>query len=116
MATLGGSARRNPRGADFKRLSVGGGNLLYKIRSVTASVNPASLAATTKAGTAVTITGVATGDFVIAVPPAALEDDLIFTGARVTAADEVTVYIYNPTAGAIDAAAADWDFLVFELS
>lgn len=115
MATFGGSARRNPRGADFKQLSVGGGDVLYKIRKVVASVNPASIAATTKAGTAVTVAGVAAGDIVIAVPPATLEDDLL-TQEAIATTDTVTVYLYNPTAAPIDAAAANWTFFIFELS
>lgn len=93
-----------------------GGVDLHNVKSATVSVDPASLAADTKAGTAVTVTGAAAGDFVVAQPPAALEDDLIFTGARVTDTDEVTVYLYNPTGSPIDGAARDWDFLLFELS
>lgn len=113
---LGGSARKNPRGADFKYLSVGGGDILYKVRKATVSVNPASIATLTKAGTAVTVTGVAVGDIVVAVPPATLEDDLIPAGAVVTDTDEVTVYLYNAAGTSTDGAAANWTLLIFELS
>lgn len=116
MPTLGGSSRRQRTGQDFKYLSVGGGDILYKVRKVSVSVNPASIAATTKAGTAVTVTGVAAGDIVVATPPSTLEDDLIPAGAVVTDTDEVTIYLYNPTGGAVDGAALTWTLLVIEMS
>lgn len=116
MPTLGGSARRNPRGADFKQLSVGGGDLLYKVSKVTAAVNPADLATLTKNSTAVTVAGVKVGDIVVAVPPAALEDDLIPAGAIASGANEVTVYLYNASGINVDGASLNWDFLVFSLS
>lgn len=106
---------RSTRGENLAgAFRAGSGRKISKVFNATVSVNPASLAATTKAGTAVTVTGVAVGDLVVVEPPAALEDDLIFCGARVTGADEVTVYLYNPTGGAIDAAAANWDFRVIK--
>jgi hypothetical protein len=116
MATLGGSARRNPRGADFKRLSVGGGDLLYKIRKAPVSVNPPDIVvATANTGSvAVTVAGVAVGDVVYAVPPTDLEDDLLLKGAVVTNTDEVTFYFY---AGAnVNGAAKNWTLLVHEFS
>lgn len=85
------------------------------INYLTASVNPASIAAATKLGTVVTMTGVAAGDIVIATPPAALEDDLVPAGC-VAGTDQVTLYIYNPTAGAIDGAALTWEFLHIDLT
>jgi hypothetical protein len=39
-----------------------------------------------------------------------LNDDLIFAGAAVTAADTVTIYLYNPTAGSIDQASATFSY------
>lgn len=117
MATLGGSSRRDrSRGRDFQRLSVGGGDLIYKIRKATVSVNPASIATLTKAGTAVTVSGVAAGDVVVAVPPSALEDDLIPAGAVVTNTDEVTIYLYNAAGTSTDGAARDWVLLIHEFS
>jgi hypothetical protein len=113
---LGGSARRNPRGAAFKFLEIGGGDPVYKVRKVTVEVDPASINAVTKAGTAVVVTGVAAGDIVIATPPATLEDDLIPAGAVVTGADEVTIYLYNGSAGAVNGAALNWVLTVIEFS
>jgi hypothetical protein len=111
MSLPGGSSRHNRFGSSVGRLAVGGG-YISRIERVTASVNPASIAATTKAGTAVTVAGVAVGDVVVATPPTDLEDDLIPAGARVTAANTVTVYLYNASGGAVDGAAKDWSLLV----
>ena len=49
-------------------------------------------------------------------PPATLNDDLLYVGARVTADDTVTVYLYNPTGGGIDDGALDWGWLWFDLT
>lgn len=78
------------------------------------SVDPASIATVTRAGTAVTVTGAEVGDTVIANPPATLEAGLLFVGAEVTAADEVTVYLYNHTGGAVDGAAISWVITVLK--
>ncbi len=109
---LGGSSRRNPRGADFKYMSIGGGDLIYKVTKATVSVNPASIAATTKAGTAVAVSGVRAGDIVTAIPPSDLEDDLIPAGAVATADDVVTVFLYNASGVAVDGVAKNWTLLI----
>ena len=80
---------------------------------VSKSVDIASIAATTAVATAVTVAGVITDDEVVAIPPEGLEDDLIPIGANVTAADTISLTVYNPTAGAINPAAATWTFIVF---
>jgi len=92
-------------------LVVGSANTVYKIDFGTTSLNPASIPATTRAGTTFTLTGAAVTDAIVLNPPADLNDDLIFVGATVTAADTVTVYLYNPTAGAIDDSARTWSYL-----
>lgn len=115
MATIGGSSRRFP-GGNFKFFSVGGGDLLAGITKTVVAVNPASLATLTKAGTVVTVPGVAAGDIVIAIPPATLEDDLIPAGAVASGADEVTLYLYNASAGSVDGASLSWTFLHFKLA
>ena len=102
--------------ARLKSLQVGGGTLMRKIQSGTISINPPSIATITRAAVTFTLTGAAVGDRIVMEPPAALNDDLVFVGARVTAADTVTVYIYNPTAGAIDDAAQTWNYLWFDLT
>lgn len=91
-------------------LQVGDNDMVYGIEFGTVEIDPASINATTRGGTTFTLTGAATTDIIIVNPPSTLNDDLIFCGAAVTAADEVTVYLYNPTAGSINQAAATFSY------
>lgn len=77
----------------------------------TVSVDLPSIATVSTAAVDVTVTGIAPGDFLAVYRPVALNDDLIFGGYRIKAADTVTLFIYNPTVGAIDNAAVDWEFV-----
>ena len=81
----------------------------------TFSVNPASIAAGAQGTVALTVTGAKTGDLVFVSAPD-LEADLVPAGAKVTAADTVTVYINNPGAGAVDGAAKTWSYMLVKLS
>jgi len=91
-------------------LQVGTNDTVYGIEFGTVSIDPANLNATTRGATTFTLTGAATTDIIIVNPPSTLNDDLIFAGAAVTAADTVTVYLYNPTAEAINQAAATFSY------
>ena len=91
-------------------LQVGDNDMVYGIEFGTVEINPASLNATTRGATTFTLTGAATTDIIIVNPPSDLNDDLIFAGAAVTAADTVTIYLYNPTASSIDQAAATFSY------
>lgn len=81
--------------------------------TATASLNFPSIAAGTVSVLTITVTGAATGDSVALGPPSGLESNLIAFG-RVSAADTVTVRLYNPTGSAIDPAAATWRATVFK--
>jgi hypothetical protein len=83
-------------------LQIGDNDMVYGIEFGTVAIDPASINATTRGGTTFTLTGAATTDIIIVNPPATLNDDLIFAGAAVTAANTVTIYLYNPTAEAIN--------------
>lgn len=88
-----------------------GGTTVTKILRGTISVNPASLNATTAADTSITITGAVAGDSVVLNPPTAgLTAGMFIVGAWVSAADTVTVRLYNSTGAPIDEAAADWSY------
>lgn len=91
-------------------LQVGDNDMVYGIEFGTVEIDPAAINATTRGGTTFTLTGAATTDIIIVNPPSTLNDDLIFCGAAVTAADTVTVYLYNPTAGSINQAAATFSY------
>lgn len=97
-------------------LNIGGQDTLLGLKVGTVSINPASLATVTKAGTAVTLTGVAAGDFVALMPPSDLEAGLLYTGCAITDDDEVTVYLYNPTGSSVDGAAKNWTYLWLDLT
>lgn len=94
---------------------VGGGTTIKKITAATVAVDPGSISATSTEAVTVTVTGAAVGDIVVFQPPA-LNDDLIFSGANVTAANTVTLYIYNPTGGAIDDTEKTWTYLWIDVT
>lgn len=91
------------------------GSVIKKIVKGTVAVDPASIPTVSTGKIAVTITGVAVGDIVHFERPDALNDDLIFGGARVTGANTVTIYLYNPTAGAIDDVSLTWNYTWIQL-
>ena len=91
-------------------LQIGTNDTVYGIEFGTVAIDPASLAATTRAATTFTLTGAKTTDIIIVNPPSTLNDDLLFVGAAVTAADTVSIYFYNPTASAIDQASATFSY------
>lgn len=90
-----------------------GGNAISNVSIIsgTISVNPPSIAATTRATVDVTVAGVVATDIVIAEPPAALNDDLIYCGV-VAGAGKFTVSLYNTTAGPIDDTAKTWTYKI----
>jgi hypothetical protein len=92
-------------------LQIGDNDTVYGIEFGTVAIDPASLAATTKSATTFTLTGAATTDIIIVNPPADLNDDLIFCGAAVSAADTVSIYLYNPTASAINDTARTFSYV-----
>jgi hypothetical protein len=61
----------------------------------TVSVDPPNIAANTSTTFTVTITGVQPGDLVFLTPPSGIEGGLVFQGANVTAADQVTIRMRN---------------------
>ena len=72
----------------------------------TDTIDPASIAASGTATADITVTGAALGDYVMVAAPYDLQG-LVCT-AYVSAADTVTIVLFNPTAGAVDLASGDW--------
>jgi len=97
--------------ASMGALVVGTTDVVYGFDFGTISINPDSIATVTRGATTFTLTGAKVGDVLVMNPPAALNDDLLYVGCAVTGDDEGTVYLYNPTVGAIDNAAATWTYL-----
>lgn len=73
-----------------------------------ATVDPANIPAATVANTAVTVTGIAAGDVVTALPPAGFE--AVVLQSALATANTITCRILNASAGAIDPASATWTF------
>jgi hypothetical protein len=78
----------------------------------TVNVDPPSIPGSTSATFTVTITGATVGDRIFLTPPDTIEGELVYQGAAVTAADTVTIRLYNWTAGAVDGAALTWSYLI----
>jgi hypothetical protein len=89
---------------------------VHAIRAGTVTIDPGSIATVTRGAATATLAGAAAGDVIVLVPPASLNDDLIFCGAAVTGTDQITAYLYNPTGGAIDDTARVWSYLLFDLT
>lgn len=80
--------------------------LFSAVLNGSATIDPASIAASATATTTITVTGAAVGDFVMVAPGVDL-NGLIYS-AYVSAADTVEIALYNPTAGAVDLASSTW--------
>lgn len=81
----------------------------------TFTLDPASLAAGAEAESTVTITGAKVGDLIF-VNPRSLDADLFAKGARVSAADTVSVALGNEGSGATDGGSATWGYLLIHIS
>jgi hypothetical protein len=104
----------------YRFVATGGGiklgsKTLGGVLSGVVSVNPPSILATSRASVSVTIAGVKAGDLVVMEPPATLNDDLIYCGCE-AGAGVVYVNIYNPTGGAVDDTAKDWNYRIIQVS
>jgi hypothetical protein len=97
-------------------LTVGRGTKIKKIKAGTVALDPPNIATVARGSVDFTITGAAAGDIVVMNPPATLNDDLVFVGAAVTAADTVTVYLYNPTGGGINDTELTWGYIHFDVT
>ncbi len=97
--------------ASMGAVQVGTGDVVYGFDFGTTSINPASIATVSRGATTFTLTGAKVGDVLVCNPPAGLNDDLLYVGCAITAADTATVYLYNPTGSAIDDAAGTWTYL-----
>ena len=87
--------------ADVGSLSIGGGATITKHLSGTVTWDPPSISNNTSTSTTVTVTGAHIGDTVTVGFSQAVPANALLVGA-VTAADTVTVTLYNNAAGTID--------------
>ncbi|MFI7630266.1 hypothetical protein [Microbispora rosea] len=77
------------------------------------AVDFSSIAAGAVGTSSVTVTGAKVGDVVALGAPSGVNASLIWSG-YVSAADTVTIRMFNPTGGAIDPASATWKVAVFQ--
>ena len=80
------------------------------VASVTATVDPASLADGVGATTNVTVTGAALGDFVLAAPLVSVAGMTVTP--FVTAANTVSIRVQNESGGGVNMASSTWNLLV----
>jgi hypothetical protein len=84
-----------------------------RMEAVQLSIDVASVAANTTAAQTFTISGLRTTDIVLSVSKPSLSAGLGICGARVSAADTVSITFNNNTVGAIDPAAEVYTFVIF---
>ena len=88
-----------------------GGVQLGSIKKYTVAVDPANQASAATFKTSVTVTGAPADGIVVGVQaPAALEANLAFGGATVSAADTVILTLH--ALAAVDGASRSWVFLI----
>jgi hypothetical protein len=79
------------------------------------AVNPPNLVAGARADVVVALpagTAPLGTEGVLVMPNAALEAGLVMQKAWISAVDQLTITVYNPTAGAIDGAALNWTYYI----
>lgn len=104
-------------GLTLTTLAVGsGGTTVRLFKSGTFTADPGSIPATSTGTVDVTISGLSVGDMVILMRPNGLNDGLIYSGCRVQTTDTLRIYLYNPTAGAIDDGSLTWEYLWIDLT
>ncbi len=79
----------------------------------TVTVDLASVATLATTEKTLTISGATAGDSVILNPPAAgLTAGMVVCDARVSAANEVKVRVFNGSAGTVDEASGTWEYIL----
>jgi regulator of RNase E activity RraA len=88
------------------------GTFINQIITDVVAVDPDAISANTSGTVDVTISNVQVGDIIVLTPPSSIEDDLIFQGATVTAANTVTIKIRNLSGVAVNGASRDWSYII----
>lgn len=106
----------SPLVVDGDMLTIGdGGTSFRRLLTQPQQIDLPSIAAGGTHSFTITVTGCSAGDSVhLGVPVLFLASGLVIDKAGVTAANTVTVYVRNPTGGAIDLAAEFWRATVFD--
>ena len=86
---------------------------LKNLKIGTVTVDPPSIAAGSSANVNVTVSGLTTSHRVIAMCQGDLEAGLVPQAAYVSAANTLTIRLYNPTTSAIDGTAKTWFYIAW---
>jgi hypothetical protein len=79
----------------------------------TVAIDPGSIAANSVSSQTFALTGAAGGDSLTLNPPAAgLSAGLLVNQSYVSAANQIPVVFFNATGSAVDAASANWNYIV----
>ncbi len=93
-----------------------GGSVISKIKKGTIAVNLDSINNAEVGEITLTITGAVVGDSIVLNPLAAGNTaGLVYGGARVSAADEVKMRIFNGSAAPINEASQLWDYILIRV-
>ena len=113
-ASIGGKVSVGGKTSLDGKVAFGGGTDIGKVYHASASVDLPSIATVTTGSATLPVTGATTDMKCFLMPSNAMNDDLIPKGCVVTGADTVTIYVYNPTAAAIDDAAQTYQVLLLK--
>lgn len=99
----------------FGALAIGGGSTIKGIGNGSAVATLGAITNATTGSATITVAGAAVGDAIVIQPPA-LTTGLGYVGARVTAADTVTLYFLNASAAPITQGAATFLYTWIDLT
>lgn len=105
----------NAKSTKTADLTVGArGTKINKILTGTLSVNPPSIAATTRATVSVALAGLTADCRVILEPPSSLNAGLLYCGHE-NATNQINIFLYNKTGGNIDDVATIWKYVILDM-
>jgi len=91
------------------------GTQIDSVKTGTLTINPVSIPATTRSTVSVALAGLQTTSRVILEPPSTLNSGLLYVGHE-CATNQINIFLYNKTGGAIDDGPVVWKYLFFDLN
>lgn len=105
----------NAKSMKTEDLTVGAsGTKIHKILTGALSVNPPSIAATTRATVSVSLVGLHPDCRVILEPPSSLNAGLLYCGHE-NVTNQINIFLYNKTGGNIDDGATIWKYVILDM-
>jgi len=101
--------------AVLNTLTVGvNGTQINSVKTGTLTINPVSIPTETRSTISVSLLGLKATSRVILEPPSTLNSGLLYVGHE-CATDQINIFLYNKTGGAVDDGALVWKYLFFDL-